>query len=54
MRTISFRQNSKKTIEMVMDTSLEWKIAVGQRKFTSGHRTVGEEEADRNDHGRTK
>ena len=31
-----------------MDTSLEWKIAVGQRIFTSGHRTVGGEEKDRN------
>ena len=27
-----------------MDTSLEWKTVVGQRRFTSGHRTVGEEE----------
>ena len=27
-----------------MDTSLEWKIVVGQIRFTSGHRTVGEEE----------
>ena len=32
-----------------MDTFLEWKIVVGQRRFTSGHRTVGEEE-DRNYH----
>ena len=37
-----------------MDTSLEWKIIVGQREFTSGHRMVGEEEEDRNNHGRTK
>ena len=29
-----------------MDTSLEWKIVVGQR-FTSGHRTVGGEEEER-------
>ena len=28
-----------------MDTSLEWKIVVGQRRFTSGHRTVGGEVA---------
>ena len=31
---------------------LEWKI--GQRRFTSGHRTVGGEEEDRNNHERTK
>ena len=37
-----------------MDTFLEWKIVVDRRKFTSGHRTVGEEEQDRNNHGRTK
>jgi hypothetical protein len=24
-----------------MDTSLEWKMVVGQRRLTSGHRTVG-------------
>ena len=36
-----------------MDTSLEWKIVVGQRRFTSGHHMVGEE-GDRNNHGRTK
>ena len=35
-----------------MDTSLEWKIVVGQRGFTSGHRTVVGE--DHNNHGRTK
>ena len=29
-----------------MDTFLEWKIVVGRRRFTSGHRTVGEEEED--------
>jgi hypothetical protein len=28
-----------------MDTSLEWKIVVGRRRFTSGHRTEeGDEE----------
>ena len=37
-----------------MDTSLEWKIVVRQRKFNNGHRTVGEEEEDRNNHGVTK
>ena len=31
-----------------MDTSLEWKMVVGQRRFTSGLCTVGEEEEDRN------
>ena len=36
-----------------MDTSLEWKIVVGQRRFASGHRMVGEEE-DRNNNGGTK
>ena len=36
-----------------MDTSLEWKIVVGQ-KFTSGHRTVGGEEEDHNNHGGTR
>ena len=30
-----------------MDTSLEWKIVVGQRRFTSGQRTVGGEEEDK-------
>ena len=34
-----------------MDTSLEWKIDVGQRRFASGHRKVGGEEEDRNNHG---
>ena len=33
-----------------MDTSLEWKIVVGQTRFASGHRTVGGEEEDRNNH----
>ena len=37
-----------------MDTLLEWKIVVGRRRFTSGHRTVGEEEEDRNYHGGTR
>ena len=37
-----------------MDTSLEWKIGLGRRRFTSGHRTVGREEEERNNHGRTK
>ena len=36
-----------------MDTSLEWKIVVGQIRFTSEHSTEGEEE-DSNNHGRTK
>ena len=31
-----------------MDTSLEWKIVVGQRIFTSGHRTVGGEKEELN------
>ena len=35
-----------------MDTSLEWKIIVGQRRFTIGHRTVGGEEEDRINYGR--
>ena len=34
-----------------MDTSLERKINVGQRRFTSGHHTVEGEEEDRNNHG---
>ena len=37
-----------------MDTSLERKIIFGQRRFTSGHRTVGGDEEDRNSHGKTK
>jgi hypothetical protein len=37
-----------------METSLEWNIVVGQRKYTSGHRMVGGEEEDRNNHGSTK
>ena len=37
-----------------MDTCLEWKIVVGQRRFTSGHRMVGGEEEDSNNNGRTK
>ena len=32
----------------------EWKIVVGRRRFTSGPRTVGEEEEDRNYHGGTR
>ena len=35
-----------------MDTSVEWKIVVGQRRFTSAHRTV--EEEDLNNNGGTK
>ena len=34
-------------------TSLEWKIVIDQRGFTSRHRTVGGEEED-NNHGGTK
>ena len=37
-----------------MDTSLEWMVVIGQRRFTSGHHTVGGEEEDHNNHGRTK
>ena len=38
-----------------MDTSLEWKMVVSQKRLTSGHRTVGgEEEEDHNYHGKTK
>ena len=36
-----------------MDSSLEWKIVVGQRRFTSGHRTVGGKEEDHNNRGKT-
>ena len=52
-RLINFRQNSKKETNGI-DVSLEWKIVVGRRRFTSGHRMVGGEEEDRNDHGSTK
>ena len=34
-----------------METFLEWQIVVGQRRFTNGHRMVGGEEEDRNNHG---
>ena len=37
-----------------MDTFLEWKIVFGESRFTSGHRTVGGEEENRNNHGRIK
>ena len=37
-----------------MDTCLEWKILVIQRRFTSGYRTVGGEAEGRNNHGRLK
>ena len=37
-----------------MDTSLEWKIVVDQRRFTSGNRTVEGEEEDRNNQRGTK
>ena len=33
-----------------MDTSLEWKVVVGHRRFTSGHRTVGGEQEECNNH----
>ena len=33
-----------------MDTSFEWKIVVGQRRFTSRHRKVGGEKEDRKNH----
>ena len=36
------------------DISLEWKLVVDRRRFTSGNRTVGREEEDRNNHMRTK
>ena len=29
-----------------METSVEWKIVIGHRRFTIGHRTVGGEEED--------
>ena len=29
-----------------MGTSLEWKIVVGQKRFTSGHRMVGRGEEE--------
>ena len=32
---------------------MEWKIAIGQRRFTSGHRTVGGEEEDHTNNERT-
>ena len=34
-----------------MVTSLEWKIVIGQKRFTSGHCTVGGEGEDHNNHG---
>ena len=37
-----------------MDKILESMIVVGQRRFASGHSTVGEEEEDRNYHGGTR
>ena len=37
-----------------MDISLELKIVVGQRRFTSGHRIVERDEEDRNNNERTK
>ena len=37
-----------------MDTSLEWKIVLDWRRFTSEHCLVRGEEEDRNNHGRTK
>ena len=33
-------------------SSLEWKRVIGRTIFTSGHRMVGGEEEDRNNHGR--
>ena len=35
-----------------MDTSLEWKIVVGKRRFASWHHTVGGEEEERSNHGK--
>ena len=32
-----------------MDTSLEWKIVVGKRRFTIGHHMVGGEEEEPSD-----
>jgi hypothetical protein len=37
-----------------METSLEWKTVVCQTRFNSGHRMIGGEEKDRNNHGKTK
>jgi hypothetical protein len=37
-----------------MDSYLKWKIVVGQRTFTSEHRTVGGKEEDRNNQAGTK
>ena len=51
---MNFKQNSKKETETVWTPSLEWKIIVGRRRLTSGHRTIAREEEDHNNHGRTK
>ena len=37
-----------------MEISLEWKIAVGRRRFASGHSRVGDEKENRNSNGRIK
>jgi hypothetical protein len=37
-----------------MEISLEWKIVIGQRRCISVHHSVGGEDEDRNNHGRTK
>ena len=36
-----------------IDSSLEWMIVVGRRRFINVHRTVGGEEDDHNNHGGT-
>ena len=47
-------QAEKSILDRIQRRQLKWKIFIGQRRFTSGHRTVGGEEEDRNNHGGTK
>ena len=49
-------KNASRTINgrLQRRISLEWMIVTGRRRITSGHRTIGGEEEDRNNHGGTK
>ena len=49
-------QAEQSILDRIQRRQLKWygHLLLGRRRFTSGHRTVGEEEEDRNYHGGTK
>ena len=47
-RKIHFRQNPNKATEMVWTPPWNGRYTLTEKRFTSGHRTVGEEEGHNN------